>query len=108
MKIEQECDFLYIQICQLKLSDIHNTHSTQEFDRPNLIFWIMMGCGKARFGWKGQKTPKIEHLRLKFCSLGPRGDQHMRPRGNPRWDLEANDGPKYEVWAIAFFVVGSF
>ena len=24
--------------------------------RPNLIFWIVMGYGKARFGRKGQKT----------------------------------------------------
>ena len=22
----------------------------------NLIFWIIMGCGIARFGWKGLKT----------------------------------------------------
>ena len=58
------------------------------FYRPigfaNLIFWIVMGCGKARFGQKGQKTPKIENLGLKICSLGPQGDPHMRPRGNPR------------------------
>ena len=26
------------------------------FYRPNLIFWIVMGCGKARFGRKGLKT----------------------------------------------------
>ena len=46
--------------------------------RPNLIFWIVVGCGKARFGWKGQKTPKIENFGLKVCSLGPQGDPHMR------------------------------
>ena len=34
------------------------------FYRPNLIFWIVMGCGRARFGQKGQKTPKIEHFGL--------------------------------------------
>ena len=57
-----------------------------------------------------------------LVSVGPRGDTHMRPRGNPRWDLEAtrNDRgflalptetsfttphyyPQYEVWAIEFF-----
>ena len=39
-----------------------------------LIFWIVMGCGEARFGRKGQKTPKIENFGLKVCSLGPRGN----------------------------------
>ena len=45
---------------------------------------------------RAKKTPKIEHFGLKVCSLGPRGDPHMRPRGNPhgpqgnlRLDLEA-------------------
>ena len=37
------------------------------FYRPNLIFWIEMGCGKAGFGRKGQKTPKIENLGPKVC-----------------------------------------
>ena len=40
-----------------------------------------MGCGKARFGQKGQKTPKIENFGLKVCSVGSRGD--------PRWELKA-------------------
>ena len=26
------------------------------FYRLNLIFWIVMGCGIAHFGWKGLKT----------------------------------------------------
>ena len=26
------------------------------FYRPNLILWIVMGCDKAHFGWKGQKN----------------------------------------------------
>ena len=56
----------------------------KKFFRQNLIFWIVMGCGKAHFGCKGQKTPKIENFGLKVCSLGPRGDPHIRPRGNPR------------------------
>ena len=43
----------------------------------------------CRFGRKGQKTPKIDNFGLKVCSLGPRGDLYMRPRGNPRCDLEA-------------------
>ena len=28
----------------------------KKFYRPNLIFWIEVGCGKARFGQKGQKN----------------------------------------------------
>ena len=47
----------------------------KNFYHPNLIFWIVMGCGRARFGRKGQKTPKIENFGLKVCSLGPRGDR---------------------------------
>ena len=31
-----------------------------------------------------QKPSKIENFGLKVCSLGPRGDPHMRPCGNPR------------------------
>ena len=31
---------------------------TKKICGPNLIFWIAMGCGDARFGRKGQKTPK--------------------------------------------------
>ena len=42
-----------------------------------------MRCGEARFGLKGQKTPKIKNFGLKVCSLGSRGDPQMRPRGNP-------------------------
>ena len=30
--------------------------TTKKFYRPNLIFWIVMGCGKARFSKKGQKN----------------------------------------------------
>ena len=49
-----------------------------------------MGCDKARFGQKGKKTPKIENLGLKVCSVGSRGDPHIRAWGNPRWELEAS------------------
>ena len=28
----------------------------KNFYRPNLIFWIVMGCSMARFGHKGQKN----------------------------------------------------
>ena len=85
-----------------------------------------MGCGKARFGRNAKKTHKIENFGPKVCSLRPRDDPHMRPRGNPRWDLEAtrNDRgflalptetsfttphyyPQYEVWAIEFVLAGS-
>ena len=48
-----------------------------------------MGCGEARFGRKGQKTPKIDNFGLKVCFLGSQGDPHIRVRGNPRWELEA-------------------
>ena len=33
--------------------------------RPSLIFWIVMGCGTAGFGRKGQKKTKIENFGLK-------------------------------------------
>ena len=38
---------------------------------------------------RAKKTLKIENFGLEVCSLGPRGDPHMRPRGNPRSDLKA-------------------
>ena len=40
--------------------------TTKNFYDPNLIFWIFMGCGEARFGRKVKKTPKIEYFGLKF------------------------------------------
>ena len=46
-----------------------------------------MRCGKACFGQKGQKTPKIENFGLKVCPLGPRGVAHG-PRRAASWDLE--------------------
>ena len=49
-----------------------------------------MGCLVARFGWRGQKTPKFENFGLKVFPLGTRGEPHMRPRGEPRWDLAAS------------------
>ena len=45
----------------------------KKFYHPDIIFWIVMGCGEARFGRKGQKTPKIENFGLKVFP----------------WDLEA-------------------
>ena len=45
----------------------------KNFYLPNLIFWIVKGCGKARFSRRWQKTPKIENFGHKVCSLGPRG-----------------------------------
>ena len=38
---------------------------------------------------RAKKTHKIENFGFKVCSLVPRGDLHMRPRGNPGLDLEA-------------------
>ena len=45
---------------------------------------------------RAKKPAKIENFGLKVCSLGPRGNPHMRPRGNlygprgnPQSDLEA-------------------
>ena len=74
------------------------------FYRPKLIFWIVMGCGEARFGQKGQEKPNIAKCWSQSLFLGtsrrpahetprqpamrPRGNPHG-PRGNPRWDLEA-------------------
>ena len=50
---------------------LKGSYHKKKFFRPSLIFWIVMGCGKARFGRKGQKTPKIENFGPKVCSLGP-------------------------------------
>ena len=44
--------------------------------RPNLIFWIVMGSGKAPFSQKGKNQPKIENFGFKVCSVGPQGDPH--------------------------------
>ena len=95
----------------------------EKFYRPNLIFWIVMGCGEARFGRKGQKTLKIENFGLKVCSLGSRGDPHIRARDprektlRPKFSIlgvflalltemsftTPHYYPKYEVWAIEIF-----
>ena len=83
---------------------------------------------------RAKKAPKIEIFGLKVYSLGPRGDPHMRPRGNPhgtRGNLllarflslrvasilgvflalltrtsftTPHYYPKYEVWAIEIFL----
>ena len=45
----------------------------KNFYLPNLIFWIVKGCGKARFSRRWQKTPKIDNFGHKVCSLWPRG-----------------------------------
>ena len=36
----------------------------------NLIFWIVMGCGIARFGRRGLKTPKTQHFWVFILSPG--------------------------------------
>ena len=75
----------------------------KKFYRPNLIFWIVMGCCKACFG---RTSTRHAH----------------ETRGNPRWYIEAtrNDRgflalpietsittshyyPQYEVWAMDSF-----
>ena len=89
-----------------------------------------MGCGKARFGRKGQKTPKIENVGLKICSLGPRGDLRVASRSHVQVASRSQGTnfetkifnfrcflalptetsfttphyyPKYEVWALEIF-----
>ena len=67
------------------------------FYRPNLKFWIVMGCGKARFGRKGQKNTKIWKFWSQSLFPGTlRRPAHetlrhpmIGPRGNPHTDLEA-------------------
>ena len=52
------------------------------FYRPNLIFWIVMGCGKARFIRNGKKnTKKMKNLVPKFVPLDLEATR--------TWDLEA-------------------
>ena len=89
----------------------------KNFYRPNLIFWIVMGCGKAHFGRKGQKTPKKENFGLKvflMCRLprGPR-EQTLRPKFSILGGFLAlptetsfttpHYYPKYEVWSKEIF-----
>ena len=38
----------------------------QIFYRPNLIFQIVTGCGKARFGRRGQKNKNYNNIKLKI------------------------------------------
>ena len=72
---------------------------------------MLVSVGRAK------KTPKIENFGLKFFSLGPPGDLHMRSHGtkfenkifNFKWFLALPTKtsfttphyyPKYGVWAI--------
>ena len=76
-----------------------------------------MGCGKARFGRKGQKPLEVKNFVLKFCSMGPHVRVASRSQGtnfetkifNFKWYLAlptktsfttSQNYPKYEVWAI--------
>ena len=52
------------------------------FYRLNLIFWIVMGCGIARFGWRGLKT--TENLKILVSKFVPRGFEARRT-----WGFEA-------------------
>ena len=69
------------------------------FSRPNLLFWIVMRCRKARLVRGAQKTPKIENTDLEAtpdrtsrqpartsrqAAIGPWGNLH-RLRGRPQW-----------------------
>ena len=61
----------------------------------NLIFWIVMGCGIARFGWRGLKTTQTWKFWSQSFSPGTsRGiertsrDGAMGPRGAAPWDVE--------------------
>ena len=40
------------------------------FYRSDLIFWIVMGCGIADFGWRGLKTPQTPKLWSRILSPG--------------------------------------
>ena len=75
----------------------------KKFHRPNLIFWIVMGCGNACFGRKGQNTTwnwkfwsqslfpgtsrRPAHGTSKQLAMGPRGNPHG-PRGRQQWFVQ--------------------
>ena len=67
--------------CQLQLNFFEQTLKgilhQKNFYRPNLIFWIVMGCGIARFGRRGLKITKT----WKFWSqnLSPGVSRRSRP-----------------------------
>ena len=81
----------------------------------NLIFWIVMGCGIARFGWRGLKTTKtwkfspwdlkghrtdLEGRRngtSRGSAMGRRGAIHFGRRGAAPWDLKVRGAPSLEV-----------
>ena len=55
----------------------------KKFYCPNLIFWIVMGCGKARFGRKGQKPLEVENFVLWDLMCGSPGgprEKTLRPK----------------------------
>ena len=86
------------------------------FYRPNLKFWIVMGCGKARFGQKRHLKLKIlvsqfvlwdlEATRTDHCRL-PRGLMCGLPRGpsDQKSFTTPHYYPKYEGWAIKNFLL---
>ena len=48
-----------------------------------------MGGGKAHFGQRGQKSPKLKKMVKQISTYGPRGTAHRGPRGAAPKDLEA-------------------
>ena len=47
---------IQMKICFLDLGIVKGILHQKNFYRLNLIFWIVMGCGIARFGRRGLKT----------------------------------------------------
>ena len=47
---------IFTYIPNVRTSPLKGILHQKNFYRPNLIFWIVMGCGIARFGRRGLKT----------------------------------------------------
>ena len=58
----------------------------KNFYRPNLVFWIVMGCGIAGFGRRCQKNTKIGNCLFPGTSR----QAAIGAQGAATWDLEAS------------------
>ena len=91
----------HLTTIDLKVVNSHahlkGSYHKKKFYRPDLIFWIVMGCGKDHFGWKGQtNTPN-----WKFWS------QSLFPGFFQSWLFCQRICKKKNIYIDIFLVLGS-
>ena len=60
----------------------HTLDSNRGWPEQNELYQVkLVSVGRAK------KPPGFKENVLKVCSLGPQGDPHMRPWGNPQWSV---------------------